>query len=171
MKLKRILYELNIKLGGGDKIYYPLYNAAIIFYMKKLDINAPIQVSFYKARRSNNMFGHVTPNKPTNLKIENSNPRLILSNIAHEITHSKQFLKKELTIQDGNLCWFDEPVISVDEYSKFIEYNDKYKNLPFEKEAFNNEEKLRNEFLSSDEYAKAMDSNPTLKYIKDNNLL
>jgi hypothetical protein len=171
MKLKRILYEINIKLGGGDKIFYPLYNSAIIYYMKKLGINVPIQVSFYKARRSNNMFGHITPNKPTNLKIENSTPSLILRMIAHEITHSKQFLKKELTIQNGNLYWFDDPIISVDEYSKFIEYNDKYKNLPFEKEAFTNEEKLRNEFLNSEDYITAMDSNPTLKYIKDNNLL
>lgn len=80
----------------------------------------------------------------------------LIVGLAHEVIHIKQFFKNELTFSDisfhpqGTIKWKNEYFTYIKTRSDFLTENaylDYYKNLPWEKEAFDNMEKLSHRYL------------------------
>lgn len=91
--------------------------------------------------------------------------------ISHEITHIKQILTGELSLSKDNkyLLWLGKPYISVVDYMLLIDNNDyvKYKELPWELEAYNNQDLYPNILKDSKVLDELKGSTDTIDYILD----
>ena len=74
--------------------------------------------------------------------------RVLIGDILHEMTHIKQVIKKELTLDGDDIKWKGKTVSTKKDYTN-VTY-DSHGKLPFEKEANDNKKKV-DEFLSSKE--------------------
>jgi hypothetical protein len=95
----------------------------------------------------------------------------MLGHIAHEFTHVKQYLKGELdyTPDLNFVIWKKEPFISIKDLSKTTKDLVKYKELPWEAEAYKNQLLLPEKFKKS-QYFKNLYQNAdaTLIFVLDN---
>lgn len=80
----------------------------------------------------------------------------LIVGLAHEVIHIKQIFKNELSYSDvsfhpqGTLKWKNEYFTKIKKRSHFLTenaYNDYYENLPWEREAFDNMDKLSLQYL------------------------
>ena len=126
---------------------------------EKLNINKDIQINVVfrnkteSNRVANNLFGYVDlleiqEKQINNIVINNSDATLqsVLSYIAHEITHIKQIINKELQISKcyKHFIWNNQKLISLNVYKNYVKTKgiEKYMQIPFENEAYNNEKEL-----------------------------
>jgi hypothetical protein len=102
---------------------------------------------------------------------ENASVDYSFGAIAHEITHVKQVLRNELTVSEDNLhiVWMGENYISVEEYLNLVKNIDfeKYKSLPWEVEAYSNQEIYPKLFKESDEFKMMKGKSNSLDFIID----
>lgn len=94
-----------------------------------------------------------------------------LINIAHEMTHIKQFLRGELGASESgtHITWKNKMYISVEDYNS-ITYT-KYKNLPWEKEAIEQSKSLFKQYEVSGRIDLLTGKNNTLDYLISNDLV
>jgi len=164
----------NLKLTGTiPKYLYPLFYDFVNYCRNKIGIdNTTINLNFKQVK--NNEIGFVNFSNVLNgenkiIIDKNASYPFLLKYIAHELTHIKQIINKELQIKEGFFIWNNERNISIAEYNIIIKnYDfDTYKNLEWEKEAYDNQYKILNDYISTDSLKNlaTQATDPTLKYI------
>tara|TARA_Y100001937_G_C7115980_1_gene330144 strand:- start:553 stop:1074 length:522 start_codon:yes stop_codon:yes gene_type:complete len=100
----------------------------------------------------------------------NQSYRMIIGALIHELTHIKQISKGELSASEDwkSVLWKDGTKLSVKDYKKVQKNYDNYKNLAWEKEAYDNQNNLKNEYISSKYFKNLKGKNDTLDFIIDN---
>lgn len=140
--------------GAGSKKKKSFYEAAAKHFFfqllpktKKINIDIHIEKKLQADAFCTELF-------PTWFVIEIAKELPFLEQIkclAHEVVHCKQYIKKELQYKDGKVYWkkqlFDSHNLTSRIQSDFITEYDNYMNSPWEKEAFQLEEVLYNNFL------------------------
>ena len=93
----------------------------------------------------------------------------MIKSLIHELTHIKQISNKELKPSDDykNVIWKKNFILSVKDYNKASKNFNDYKKLPWEKEAYDNMDKLYNPFIKSKYWTDLKGKNTTLDYIID----
>lgn len=171
--------EKNEGLFSSDnkiKPYEKLLVSAVVDFMKsKLGFNAQIIV---KKKSGKALFGDVILNDNSinkNKFYVHYNPNqsydYIIKSLIHELTHVKQISKGELRPSSDytQVLWKGKPVISAKEYSNFQRKDiNKYKNLPWEKEAYSNMQPLYKQFLNSPQWNNLVGQDATLDYVLSN---
>ena len=74
-------------------------------------------------------------------------PDILLNTIAHEFIHVKQYISGQLKYTNKHVLWENEIFLSNDELNHHKSDYEKYKNLPWEKEAFANSKSMVDSFL------------------------
>jgi hypothetical protein len=94
-----------------------------------------------------------------------------LGAISHELTHIKQVYFDQLGLSDNGtyLTWIGDDFISINELNIIVRNYDmkKYKELPWEKEAYDNQKILPKIIKESDEFKKLKGINNTLDFLID----
>lgn len=100
----------------------------------------------------------------------NQGYRMIIGALIHELTHVKQISKGELRASEDwkSVLWKDDTELSVKDYKKAQKNYDNYKNLAWEKEAYDNQNNLKNEYISSKYFKNLKGKDDTLDFIIDN---
>ena len=170
--IKEELFYQNKKMSKNDK----LISDSVIEYMKrKLDFN-PKHISVRK-KFSDATIGDVVLSDNTLKKDKftvhfnpDSSYIMILKALIHELTHVKQIHKKELRPDKDwqNLLWKDNYELSIRDYKKAGRDFKVYSNLPWEKEAYGNANKMLDDFLKSKEWNSLKGKDETLDFIIDN---
>lgn len=169
LKLKYILNEIS-KITGNKSVLNPLYLDFVKFCTNKLSITDDIVVNFKKMNKRH-YDGYVSNKNSNIIYIDSSSGiKTQLDKIAHELTHIEQFRNKNLIIDNDYIKFNGKRFISVTDYNNLRDY-DEYKKLPWESEAITNGSRFVKDYLNSKYYDEIMDTNPSLKYIKDNDLL
>lgn len=94
----------------------------------------------------------------------------LLKVIAHEMTHIEQIYNMKLGLEDEWMTWNDNKIITVKEYTENNDFK-KHIDLPWESQAYKNAEIYTDKYRQTDRLETLAKSDPTLKYIVDNNLL
>lgn len=168
METDKFLSESNTNLKLNLKPFEKMLVIAIVDFMKrKMDMNPQISV---KRGKGGDNYGDVSLNKDS---IHNGkftltfNPNLgytmLIRALIHELTHIKQISKGELKSNGtyDTIIWKGGTPVSAKDYKKAAKDFNIYSKLPWEKEAYNNEKVLYNEFLKSDEFKKYVGKNDT----------
>lgn len=165
MKL-RAIYE-SIKLARvKSEASRVLYEDATNFIYDYLSLSTNITIDFKKSSRSTT-FGHFDfKNK---IVIEDSTPNLVIGNIAHELTHVKQYEDRDLLVDGQYIIWKRTEKFLLRDYSTNKKY-DVHVKWPWEAEAYKNQKILPNLYYNSAQFVKTMNSDPTLKYMMDTGL-
>jgi len=91
--------------------------------------------------------------------------------LAHEMTHTKQILRGELSVSEDNkyIVWKGEAYITVIELLKIVDDYDfeTYKNLPWEKEDYRNQKIYPKKIMDSDTLTKLKGESEQMDYIID----
>jgi hypothetical protein len=162
------------KITGKLKPYEKLlYNTYIEFLKDYYNVNHDISISFRKPN-SKAYFGYIDliALKAGKYKIAVENiPYGILGKIGHEFTHIAQYHRGDFdyTKDEKSLLWKGKEFITVKEYSKITDLSI-HKKLPWEKEAYEMQEKLPNLFQKSKFLEDIIGKNATLDFGIENNL-
>lgn len=153
-----------------------IIDAVIGFLKNEWDFDAKITV---KKKQNNSLIGDISLNN--NSVVNNKftlhfNPNQsyleVIKSLIHELTHVKQVHKGELKPKSDwkSIIWKDNYELTVKEYNKKTKDFNEYKELPWEKEAYNNmlDTSLRNKLFQSDYWVNLKGKDPTLDYIIDN---
>ena len=140
--------------GAGSKKKISFYEAAAKhFFFQLLPKTKKIKMDLYIEKKLP-ADAFCTELFPTYFIIEIAKELPFLEQIkclAHEVVHCKQYIKKELHYKDGNVYWkkqlFNNHNLTSRIQNDFITEYDNYINSPWEKEAFQLEEVLYNNFL------------------------
>lgn len=101
----------------------------------------------------------------------NAGFNVMLSYIAHEMTHVMQIQKKKLAVKDWYFWWNGEKNISTNDYNSIVSKKNisAYNQLPWEKEAYRNQETFVKKYIESDNFSelKMHSKEPNLKFILD----
>lgn len=166
--------ELNEKIIGKIKPYESsLIGAYIKFLQDYFKISQQVNI-ILKKPDSKAMFGFIDLISMSNGKYDiviKYQFTTMLGHIAHEFTHVKQFIKGELYYSDDliYILWKNEKFISVKEMSKMMKDFSKYKELPWEKEAYKNQDDLPNKFKQSKHFKDLyIGADSTLTFVLDN---
>lgn len=191
MKLKYILdiitrNELNAGgLVNGDifrtdsrikKYEKLLINAVVNFLKDEWEFDAKITV---KKKQNENLIGDISLN---NNSVNNNkftvhfNPNQsyieIIKSLIHELTHVMQVSKGHLKPSDNwkSIIWKGDYVLDVKDYKKMMRNFNEYKQLPWEKEAYDNmsDAKLRGRLFDSKYWNELRGKDDTLDYIINN---
>lgn len=157
--------------GKVNDIFKPLINDFVKYNLDKLGIsNATITLDFKPVKIKE--IGFVDLLKVTsgeNKVVVDSNASVssMLNYISHELTHIKQILTKELTIEDGWFLWKGNKHISIKEYESLIKKHkfETYSNLPWERESFENQKSSLVNYKNSSNFSalKEQTTEPNLK--------
>ena len=168
--------ELNEKLIGKLKPYEnSLISAYVEFLKNHFNVKEEINI-IMKKPDSKALFGYIDliamSSGEYNIIIKYQFGTM-LGHIAHEFTHVKQYLKGELNYSDDKnyILWKNEPFITIKELSKIMKSKDlvKYKNLPWEKEAYKLQAELPDKFKKSKYFKELYDTtDTTLVFVLDN---
>lgn len=170
-------YNLNEKLSitGTSK---SKYNKIIIedfvnYILDKYNIQIPkLKIKIIK-KINKKTFGYVDlyslEKGIYEIKIEDGGTIYILSLISHELTHIIQYLTNKLNYEDNMIVWNNKPYITLEDYNSLDIEN--YKKLPWEKEAYDNQDKLFNEYKSKTKFSNIKNKDTTLDFLIDNDLL
>ena len=140
--------------GARSKKKISFYEAAINhFFFQLMPKRKNINIDLYIVKKlSADAF--CTELLPTYFMIEIAKELPFLEQIkclAHEVVHCKQYIKKQLQYKDGNVYWnkqlFENHNLTSRTQNDFVTEYDSYVNSPWEKEAFQLEEVLYNNFL------------------------
>jgi hypothetical protein len=130
---------------------------------KDIKINVITKQTTNSNRLSNQLFGYVDLLKVQNNgineivlnNIDNVGLNIVLTYIAHEITHIKQIINKELQISNcyKYFYWNNKKLISLNVYKNYAKTKgiEKYMQLPFESEAYNNQKELIKDYKYKNE--------------------
>jgi hypothetical protein len=156
------------KLKKYEKI---LYKTVISFYMKQLGVNN-ITINVF-SERSKNGIGSITlsdiVDKEYKMYVDfTMGFDQVFEAIAHEMTHIKQISKKELVKKGDEVFWKNKLFLSVADFKKANKTLASHGKMPFEKEAKDNAEVLRKQFIGSREFKNLAKEDPTLAFIIDN---
>ena len=141
------------KFSGKIKNYEKLLFEAYIEFLKDYyKVNKNIEISFRKPNKKK-YFGFidlVALQSGKNKIIVENTPYGILGKIGHEFTHIAQFLRGDLnyTKDEKSLLWKGKEFITIKEYSKISDMNE-HKKLPWEKEAYAQQDILPGKFKES----------------------
>jgi len=148
----------------------------INFIFKKNNVSFDLKVTT-KKRLKGNMIGYIDMVKAINenkyeLVIADSSLDSIYESIAHELTHAIQIYKGFLSFTDDmkNIIWKKE-LFPVKDYEKLqsVKNFKKYKEIPWEKEAYKNQDKLPDAYKKTDELKKLADKDATINFMISNN--
>jgi hypothetical protein len=172
------LNNKNESLFGGDggmKPHDKLLMGALTSFMKNtLNFSAKVTV---KKKSSNSLFGDLSLSRASiggKITVHynpNASYEMQLKSLIHELIHAKQVVKGELKPSDDwkELVWKGKSIISVKDYNKFQKKDiNQYKNLPWEKEAYEGMDKYYRMFLKSKEFNNLTNKDPNLDYIISN---
>lgn len=166
MKLKPVLLTI-LESRAISKPRQKLYDSAIDFFKKQLSISKNVNIVFKDAGKSNS-FGHYDfKNK---IVVDDASLIMTIQYLAHELTHVKQDEYGDLEVKNGMMLWKGEEILSKKDYDKNKDYN-LHAKLPWEAEAYTNQKSLPQLYYKSKEFVEVMNSDPTLKYMLDNNLV
>lgn len=165
MKLRNI-YE-SVKLTKvKSPIWRILYEDAADFFNNHLSLSTNVTIVFSNVKRGD-VFGHFDfKNK---IVIQDSSPQVVIGRIAHEMTHVKQYESKDLIIDREYITWKNDEKFLLRDYTTNKSY-DVHIKWPWEAEAYKNQKTLPPLYYNSPQFLKTMNSNPTLKYMLDNQL-
>ena len=170
MKFKQYLNE--DKFLNAKKYEKILYGALLSFLKNKFNLNSPIEVSLRKPSKKR-LFGWIDliglKNGKYKIIIENQSPLTNIGAIAHEFTHILQFHEGRLdyTKDEKNFIWNHKVHMSIKDYNKITNLAE-YKQVPWEKEAYKNQEEIPSLFLKSKEYKDLKGLDINLDFIMDN---
>lgn len=165
------IYEQNKKQKNHEK----LFTNSVVEYMKsKFNFN-PKKITV-KKKFSDGYIGDVsiTDTSLGGKFTVHYNPdqgyRMIIAALIHELTHVKQIDKRELKPSDDwkSLVWKDDTFVSVKDYKKAAKDFNKYKELPWEQEAYHNQHTLVDDFIDSKFFKNLKGKDNTLDFIIDN---
>ncbi len=146
-----LMNEGKVKISSS-KVYKELYKTAIDFYANLLfpneynSLTLDVKIKKRLPSKEAGSFGYVQPrfNNPKlfTVTIEEAFSSLMMSRIAHEMVHVKQFVKGELIItKEGEAIWKGKNLGQWDA----IEYRER----PWEKEAYAKQQGLRDKFVEA----------------------
>ncbi len=172
IKLIDILNEKTELSKGADKsIFAPIIKSAILYMNDKYNMNPKISLHKVNAKRIGGDLKYEPKGGKFKLRVNfDQQPNLIIGTVLHEMTHIHQRLSGKLKIDNDNkkIIWKGKPYISFNEYDRLGKKSFKdYKKLPWEAEAFHNQENLVNDFKSSKYYKKLRGLNPNLDIVLD----
>lgn len=156
-----------------------LYSFVIDFYLTQLLGSNKNKIKLRVVPKSSIMKGSfanvvldrkaINNNEFTLNIISTASYKIMLSYLAHELTHVKQIFKKELsTVDFKTLQWKGEDIVSDKEYSKLRQKDiDAYFNLPHEAEAEKNYKILPKRLFDNGGLFKLKGIDPTLDFIID----
>lgn len=177
VSLINILREDIFKADSRIKKYEKLMIDAIISFLKeKWSFEAKVIV---KKKTSKSMMGDIsltTSSVKKGVFTLHYNPSQSviqqIKSLIHEMTHVKQVSKKELQPSEDwkSFVWKDTFTLPVKDYIKIMKDFNKYKELPWEEEAYVNmlDASLRQELFKSKQWKSLKGQDPTLDYILDN---
>jgi len=153
-----------------------MIDAVINFFKHEWNFDAKITV---KKKQSNHLIGDISLNNNSVVHSKftlHFNPNQsyleVIKSLIHELTHIKQVYIGELKPKSDwkSIIWKDDYELTVREYNKKMKNFNEYKELPWEKEAYDNmfDTSLRNKLFQSDFWVKLKGKDPTLDYIIDN---
>jgi len=170
---QEIAIQEDFKYTGKLKPYQVLlFTAYTEFLQDYFETNITLKISFRKPKKD--YFGDVDLNKLKKknytITMENT-PYGILGRIGHEFTHISQYLKGELNTSDNKkfITWKGEDYISIEDYNN-IKDMPTYKALPWETEAYSNQEKIPVLFKKSKSLKNILGQNTTLDFGVENDL-
>lgn len=153
-----------------------IISAIVDFLKKEWNFEAKISV---RKKQSKSLFGDIVLNN--NSVVNNKftlhfNPDQsylsMIKTLIHELTHVKQVTKGELNPSSDwkSMIWKDDYVLSVSDYKKAMRNFAKYKELPWEAEAYSNmgDKELLNKFFKSKYWVGLKGKDATLDFIIDN---
>lgn len=110
---------------------------------------------------NNKFILHFNPNQSYNQ---------IIKSLIHELTHIKQIFKKELKPSNDykSLIWKNNFIIKTVDYNKIMKDIYRYKELPWEKEAYNNMDLYYDEFINSNYWKQLKGKDINIDFIMDN---
>lgn len=164
------LFTEDTKIKPYEKL---LIDSVINFMKDKFDFDAKITV---KKKNNERFFGDISLSDSSinkNKFILHYNPnasiKYQITSLIHELIHVKQVVKKELGVTSDwkNITWYTD-IISVKDYKKSMKDINIYKNLPFEKEAYEYMEIGYNEYIESDYFKSLKGKDINLDFIIDN---
>ena len=162
------------KFTGKLKQYEKLlYEAYVDFLKDYYGVNKNIEISFRKPNKKA-YFGYIDlialKSGKNKIIVENI-PYGILGKIGHEFTHIAQFLRGDFDYSNDekNLLWKGKEFISVKDYSKITSLGE-HKKLPWEKEAYAQQEILPKKFKESKFLNDLMGKDATLDFGIENDL-
>jgi len=170
-------YLNETKLLGKLKPYEKkLFMAYVDFLKEYFHQSKEVEISFRKpsARATFGYIDLVAFSKGKYKIIVENNFSLLLGHIAHEYTHVSQYLNGYLDFNKDQtqILWKKEPYISIKDLNKVMKDRDMvtYKNLPWEAEAYKNQDKLPDVFKSSPQFKELKDNakDATLIFVLDN---
>lgn len=128
-----------VEVNGGTKAQKELATKVTGWYLKKMlprYRTLDITINLTKCFSRDGAYGYCTEEEPKVFEIEvDKSLRMFdfVSTLTHELTHLKQYLRKEMVaLDDGRTRW----------KKKVYSENTTYENSPWEKEAFKVEKQL-----------------------------
>ena len=165
LKYSKPLYE--------DFIQYFILNSSGIQYtkIKKITIN-------FKTLKKNEI-GHVSSGKinPSNIEVtidKKASALFTLKYIAHELTHINQIIEGDLVIvmpktEEPYFIWKQNQRYTLSYYNDLVKHSkiDEYKQLPWEQEAYLNQEKFPEMYFASEKFRDLVryTTEPNLQFI------
>lgn len=176
ISLVELLSEDMFHESNALKPYEKLIVGAVVAFMKDTyNFDAKIMV---KKVNKVGLLGDVVlndnsinKNKFTVQVASNQSIKFLLNSLIHELTHVKQISKGELRPSDDykSLRWKGKHFITVKDYKSIGRVGiEKYKQLPWEAEAYGAAEKLDDSFLKSKYWTNLKGKDPIMDQIMDN---
>ena len=115
--------------------------------MKSLGINENIKIQIVSLKNNAGQVRLGENGKVNSIELsKTANEKTLKNFIAHELTHVKQINKGELQYKNGGVIWRGKQVMTKKEFEKHskvktIEDFNRYKSVPWEKEAYKRGEK------------------------------
>lgn len=171
--LNEDIFRTDNKIKKHEKLFI---DAVISFLKEHWDFDAKITV---RKKQNSSLIGDISLN--TNSVYNNKftvhfNPNQsyleIVKSLIHELTHVKQVSKGKLRPSDDwkHILWEDDFNISVKDYRKKMKDFNEYKNLPWEKQAYDNmlDLSLREKLFNSKQWKSLKGKDVNLDFIISN---
>jgi hypothetical protein len=138
------LYKYITEAKANSPITKMIVNNVVEYAKRILGIQ-DINVTVKHRKSTSKKFGNVMlsrnpdykPSKKQTIHIDLTRGyHILVSDILHEMTHIKQIVKRELTVQGSDIQWKGKTLISIEDYGKGT--YDSHSKIPFEKEAYDN---------------------------------
>ena len=172
-KFKEFLIETKL-LGVKEKYKKDIYKNYVEFLKDEFNVSQDIELSIRKPSKSV-MFGYIDLVSMSKGKykiiVKEGGLSIVLGRIAHEYTHIKQYLKGQLNYTDDlqHIIWKNKEYISVKELQKVTKDLSEYMKLPWEAEAYKNQDDFP-ELYSKSKHFKELHSSAddNMKFVLDN---
>lgn len=175
IKFKDFINEKSKLLGSLKKHEKILYNSYIEFLKDYYKVNIDIEISFRKPNPSRWFWGWIDLIGLRDGKykiVVQKVPSGLLTRIAHEFTHIKQYIKGELRFTDDHktFLWKGKESLTIKEYNAIKNFEE-YKKVPWEADAYKMQDKLVPLYLKSKFFEDIKGKDVNLDYLIDNDAL